>query len=97
MQAKWDYVSVMENTTEITTEINPIKDARSLDHKTLEAIRFRAVSAVLRGHSPETVIDIFGFSRCSIYVWLKLYREGGWEALRARPLEGRPSELDAKG
>jgi transposase len=78
-------------------ENSPVRDPRSLDHKTLEEIRFRAVAAVLRGHSPETVIDILGFSRCSIYVWLKRYHEGGWEALRAIPLEGRPAELDATG
>jgi transposase len=76
-------------------ENSPIEDGRALDHKTLEQIRFRAVAAVLRGHSPETVIDILGFSRSCIYAWLDSYKAGGWEALRARPLEGRPTELDA--
>jgi transposase len=71
-----------------------IEDGRALDHKTLEQIRFRAVDAVQRGHSPETVSDIMGFHRSCIYAWLDRYREGGWEALRARPLAGRPPQLD---
>lgn len=75
-------------------ENSPMEDNRSLDHKTLEQIRFRAVAAVLRGHSPETVIDVLGFNRGSIYAWLDRYHKGGWEALRARPLAGRPDTLD---
>jgi len=76
---------------------SPIEDGRGLDHKTLEQIRLRAVAAVLRGHSPETVIEIMGLSRSCIYAWMDSYQHGGWEALRARPLEGRPRELDAAG
>ena len=78
-------------------EKSPIPDNRSLDRKTLEQIRFRAVAAVLRGHSPETVIDVLGFSRCCIYAWLDSYHQGGWDALRARPVPGRPEELDEAG
>lgn len=71
-----------------------VEDGRALDHKAMEQIRLRAVDAVLRGHSAETVIDIFGLHRSCIYVWLDSYKKGGWEALRARPLQGRPEELD---
>ena len=28
-----------------------------------------------------------------IYAWLDSYKKGGWEALRARPLLGRPTWL----
>jgi transposase len=72
------------------------QDARKLDHKTLEAIRIRAVEQVQAGQSPEGVIKALGFSRACIYQWLAWYREGGWEALRAKPLAGRPRRLSGK-
>lgn len=75
----------------------PLEDGRALDHKTMEQIRIRAVAAVLRGHSPELVCEILGFSRSCIYAWLDSYKKGGWEALRARPAPGRPPEAEAAG
>ena len=71
-------------------------DARKLDHKTLEAIRIRAVEQVQSGESPETVIRALGFSRACIYNWLASYRAGGWHALRARPLKGRPKKISGR-
>ncbi len=68
-------------------------DARKLDHKTLEAIRIRAVEQVHAGQNPEDVIRALGFSRACIYNWLARYRAGGWQALRARPLMGRPKKV----
>jgi transposase len=70
-----------------------INDARRLDHKTLEAIRIRAVEQVQAGESPELVIRALGFSRACIYNWLAAYRAGGWDALRAKPLMGRPRRI----
>src|SRR5512146_2280668 len=64
------------------------RDARELDHKTLEQIRTRAVEQVQAGESPEAVIKALGFSRSCIYTWLALYRSGGWAALKARALRG---------
>ena len=69
------------------------QDARKLDHKTLEAIRVRAVQRVQSGESPEAVIGVLGFSRACIYNWLAAYRAAGWEALKARKLYGRPHKL----
>jgi transposase len=71
-------------------------DARKLDHKTLEEIRLRAVQQVQAGESPEAVIKALGFSRACIYEWLAKFREGGWDALRAKPLTGRPRRLTGR-
>jgi transposase len=68
-------------------------DARKLDHKTLEEIRTRAVQRVQAGESPEVVIAALGFSRSCIYSWLAMYRAGGWSALKARVLNGRPRKI----
>jgi transposase len=71
-------------------------DGRKLDHKTLEAIRIRAVEQVEAGESPEAVIRALGMSRARIYEWLAAYREGGCEALKAKKLFGRPPRLTGK-
>src|SRR3974390_3498267 len=71
-------------------------DARKLDHSTLEAMRIRAVQRVQDGESPELVARIFGVGRTAIYRWLADYRRGGWGALKAKPLFGRPPKLDAR-
>jgi transposase len=69
------------------------RDARTLTHKTLEEIRIRAVGRVQAGESPEVVIQTLGFSRSCIYTWLARYRAGGWGALKARALKGRPVKV----
>ena len=71
------------------------RDGRTLDHKTLEEIRIRAVEQVQAGESPEAVIQALGFSRACIYTWLARYRRGGWGALKARALKGRPPKISA--
>ena len=72
------------------------QDARKLDHATLEAIRIRAVQQVQAGESPEAVIGALGFSSRCIYSWLAMYRAGGWEALKAKHIPGRPKKLKAQ-
>jgi transposase len=71
-------------------------DARQLDHATLEAMRERAVQSVQQGESPEDVARVLGINRSTIYKWLAEYRRGGWGALKAKPLFGRPPKLDGK-
>ena len=71
-------------------------DARQLDHATLEAMRERAVRSVQEGESPEVVARVIGVSRSTMYGWLAQYRRGGWGALKAKPLFGRPPKLDGK-
>jgi Transposase and inactivated derivatives len=71
-------------------------DARKLSHDTLEEMRRRAVMSVQEGQSPEIVGQALGLNRTTIYDWLALYRRGGWDALKAKPLTGRPPKLDGK-
>ena len=71
-------------------------DARKLDHATLEAMRIRAVGSVQAGEHPEVVARSLRISRRTIYGWLAQYRRGGWGALKAKPLFGRPPKLDGR-
>lgn len=71
-------------------------DGRKLKHEVLEAMRIRAVLAVERGESPEAVIKSYGMTRGCIYKWIARYREGGIEALKSKPLAGRPLTLNGQ-
>jgi transposase len=71
-------------------------DARKLDHATLEALRERAVQRVQDGENPEVVARVLGLNRSTVYGWLARYRRGGWGALKAKPVPGRPPKLDDK-
>src|SRR6266487_2245948 len=64
-----------------------------MDHKTLEALRIRAVDQVGEGAHPEDVAAALGLHRKTVYAWLAKYREGGKDALKAQPVPGRPPKL----
>jgi transposase len=68
-------------------------DGRKLDHKTLEQLRLRAVRQIQQGAHPDEVAAGLGMTRAAVYAWLAKYREGGLEALKARPVPGRPPKL----
>lgn len=59
-------------------------------------MRMRAVRSVQAGESPDVVARAMRISRRTIYGWLAQYRRGGWGALKAKPLFGRPPKLDAR-
>lgn len=71
------------------------RDGRSFDHRTLEAIRLMAIERVRSGERPSAVIAAYGFSRTTIYKWIKAARQPGvgLRALRSRPATGRPRSL----
>jgi transposase len=52
------------------------------------------VRRIEEGGSPEVVIKALGMNRRTVYRWIALYREGGTEALKAKPLSGRPLKLN---
>lgn len=74
------------------------RDGRKLDHATLETIRLMAVERVREGEAPSAVISSYGFSRTTIYKWLRAAGTPGvgLRALRARPAPGRPRSLTAR-
>jgi len=57
------------------------QDARSLPPAAQEALRHRAVQAVLRGESQTSVAKTFGLSRAAVAKWMQLYRLNGEKAL----------------
>lgn len=71
-------------------------DGRKLSHTELTEMRRRAVSSVQGGERPADVARVFGVSRVTVYNWLSLYRQGGWDALQARKRGGRKPKLDGK-
>src|ERR671923_1314207 len=68
-------------------------DGRKLDHKALEQLRIRAVGQIQQGAHPDEVAAGLGMTRAAVYGWLARYREGGLDALRAKPVPGRPPSL----
>lgn len=65
------------------------KDARSLSADAQEALRRRAVKAVLGGMDQTETATLIGVARPTVGRWMALYRRRGWGALKARK-RGRP-------
>src|SRR3954447_22236584 len=71
-------------------------DGRKVDHATLAAMRVRAVAQVRAGAHPEDVAAVLGLHRSTVFGWVATYREGGPDALQARPVPGRPPKLSGE-
>jgi transposase len=57
-------------------------------------LRVRAVRQIRdEGAHPEEVAAALGLRRSTVYGWLAKFREGGWDALRAKPVPGRAPKL----
>jgi transposase len=68
-------------------------DGRKLDHITLEQLRIRAVQQIQQGAHPEAIAEALGMARSTVFAWMAAHREGGLEALRARPVPGPRPKL----
>jgi len=65
-----------------------LMDGRKIPDEVMEPFRRRAVHAIReKGHSPEIVAQIFGFSRSSVYEWLEREVIRPWIAVRRRGLK----------
>jgi transposase len=71
-------------------------DGRKLDHSTLETLRLRAVDRVEQGADPREVARTLGMHEHTVYGWVATARAGGREALKAKPVPGRPPKLTAQ-
>lgn len=64
-------------------------DARKIPDETMSYLRKIAVRAVEeKGYSPESVAELLGLSRTSIYAWLRRYHAEGYEALETKSAPG---------
>ena len=62
----------------------------------LEARRRRAIAWLRQGIEPHVVAHRLGVDRRSVRRWSKSYREKGERGVKAQPVPGRPSKLNAK-
>lgn len=55
--------------------------------------RYRMALLALRGWDAPRIAEALSSNRRTVQAWVYRYREGGIEALRPRPLPGRPTKL----
>src|SRR2546422_5945377 len=72
------------------------RDARSLDHGTLEEMRRLAVKRVLEGESQVAVAASLEVDKHTVSKWMRRFRAGGESALSSRKATGRPTTLTDK-
>jgi len=72
------------------------RDARSLDHHTLEEMRRLAVSRVLQGETLRQVAESLQVHWCTVAKWMAAYRRGGADALQSRKAPGPQRKLTSR-
>ena len=70
--------------------------ATSLSRKEAERRRLRGTALLDQGRSQSEVARALGVTAAAVCQWVKARREGGAQALKAKPPSGRPPKLDAK-
>ena len=60
------------------------KDARCLSGEAQEALRVRAVKAILGGRTQLEIAELFAVSRQALSKWLKAYRTHGFKSLKTK-------------
>jgi len=70
------------------------KDARKYSTEEQHLIRKLAIQRVLGGEPVALVTQSFGLGDKTIYRWLKMYKDGGFEALAPKARTGRNRKLD---
>jgi len=70
-------------------------DARSIDQSAQEALRVKAVKALLKGETQQRVAELFGVTRQAVGKWWALYEAGGMVSLRKK--SRRPKSADEGG
>jgi transposase len=72
-----------------------MKDSRSLDQSAQEALRIKAVNALIAGKTQDEVAELFDVSLKAVNNWWKIYRELGLPGLRMK--SRRPKSADEGG
>lgn len=68
-----------------------MSDADRIPDETMRYLRKIAVRAIEeKSYSQETISDVLGISRSSVYECMRRYRAGGWEALDMCSSPGAP-------
>lgn len=69
-------------------------DGRSGDRKTMEYIRVNSIKRWLEGEQPLDISrSIEGYCETTIYKWINLYNEGGWDAVLSTKAPGAKCKL----
>jgi len=58
--------------------------------KTLEKIRFQSIKLFLAGTSPTGISFTAEYQLPPVFSWIRLFRKGSWDGIRAKPHKGRP-------
>src|SRR5689334_4172509 len=87
-----------DTTAEVGGPVQPppgftVRDARCLSPEALDALRERAIAAILGGMSQTEVARVFNLNRVTVSGWWGAYRSGGAAALLSQARGRKPRQL----